>query len=259
MGSDVCVPAYRCIAASLEGFIQQVAVSYIRTGHFFYVPGTIPVDANSAAVDAKIIGKYGINISRWGRSLRKQRGEANLQYIRLGRFFVILATHGQSLFFELEGEQVQDCRRRPIKVGGYSLSYRGGHPHVRIDLQEYLAFKAGMSDLALRMTRVELESVLATPRYVPYAPVRRQVWNVWREVNRVRLAAGLEPVTQECLPLRRRIVRPFLEVSPAQTATPTVTDSPTLLSTLVPPWDWVVQHGMELPSPSSFSREEPEN
>lgn len=211
MGSVEHAHAYRCIAASVEGFIQQVAVSYIRTGHFFYVPGTIPPDADAAAVDAKIIAKYGIDITRWGRALRKQRGDANLQYIRLHGFFLILATHGKSLFFELEGEQVQDCRRRPIKFAGYSLSYRGGHPHVRIDLEEYLAFKAGMTDLALRTSRPDLEAVLSMPRYVPYAPVRRQLWNVCREVNRVRVAAGLEPVAQDCLPLRRRIVRPFAE------------------------------------------------
>ena len=134
-----------------------------------------------------------------------------MQYIRLHGDFVIMATHGRGLFFELEGEQVQDCRRRPIKVGGYSLSYRGGHPHVRIDLEDYLAFKAEMTVNALRLSRVELESVLSVPRFVPYAPVRRQLWNVWREVNRVRAAAGLELITQECLPLRRRIVRPFAE------------------------------------------------
>lgn len=209
MGSDEQGHSYRCIAASVEGFIQQVAVSYIRTGHFFYVPGTLQPDADAAAVDAKIIRQYGIDISRWGRALRKQRGEANLQYIRHDRFFVIFATHGTGLFFQLEGEQVRDCRRMPIKFAGYSLSYRGGHPHVRIDLDEYNAFKSGMVDLALHTNRVVLESLLGIPRYVPYAPVRRQLWNIWREVNRVRAAAGLDLVSQECLPLRRRIVRPF--------------------------------------------------
>jgi hypothetical protein len=70
-----------------------------------------------------------------------------------------------------------------------------------------------MVEVACRLNRVELEQVLGVPRYAPYAPVRRQLWNIWREVNRVRAAAGLEPVTQECLPLRRRIVRPFGEPS----------------------------------------------
>lgn len=200
---------YRCIAASVAGFIQQVAVSYIRTGHFFYVAGELKPDTDPAAVDAKLIHKYGVHATRWARALRKVRGEANLQYIRHGRFFLLMATHGRSLFFELEGENVKDCRRMPIKFAGYSLSHRNGHPHVRIDVATYLGFKASMADLALRLDKAGLEELLAMPRFVPYAPVRRQLLNVLREVNRVRAAAGLERVDERCLPLRRTIVRPF--------------------------------------------------
>jgi len=120
-----------------------------------------------------------------------------------------MATHGRSLFFELEGEQVSDCRRQPIKFAGYSISYRGGHPHVRIDLETYLGFKALMVEESLRRDREMLEGMLSLPMFVPYAPVRRQLWHVSREMNRVRSAAGLEPLRHECLSFRRRIVRPF--------------------------------------------------
>src|SRR6266478_807211 len=30
---------YRCEARSVEGFVPQLAVSYVRNGYFFYVPG----------------------------------------------------------------------------------------------------------------------------------------------------------------------------------------------------------------------------
>lgn len=200
---------YRCVAASVEGFIQQVAVSYIRTGHFFYVSANLKPSLDPAAVDAKLIRKYGVDVSRWGRALRKERGEANLQYIRHGRFFLLMATHGKSLFYELEGSQVRDCRRMPIKFAGYSLSYRGGHPHVRIDLETYMGFKAEMVAEGLRLDREGMEELLRTSEFVPYAPVRRQLWNVWREVNRARSTAGLEPLGDDCIDLRRRIVRPF--------------------------------------------------
>ena len=33
---------YRCEAASVEGFIQQLAVSYVAKGYWFYVTGRIP-------------------------------------------------------------------------------------------------------------------------------------------------------------------------------------------------------------------------
>jgi hypothetical protein len=193
----------------VAGFIQQVAVSYIRTGHFFYVCDTLRPEVDAASVDAKLIHKYGVDVTRWARALRKARGEANLQYIRYERFFLLMATHGRSLFFELEGESVRDCRRQPIKFAGYSLSYRNGHPHVRIDMQTYLGFKASMVDLALRMDKAEIEELLAIPRFVPYAPVRRQLLNILRDINRVRFAAGLKRVDEGCLPLRRTIVRPF--------------------------------------------------
>lgn len=202
---------YRCVAAGIEGFIQQVAVSYVRTGHFFYVSGTLAPTADGPAVDAKLIHKYGVDVSRWTRALRKSRGEANLQYIRHDRFFLLMATHGKSLFFELEGDQVSDCRRQPIKFAGYSISYRGGHPHVRIDLETYLGFKAQMVEESLRRDREMLEGMLSLPMFVPYAPVRRQLWHVCREMNRVRSAAGLEPLRHECMSFRRRIVRPFGE------------------------------------------------
>lgn len=212
MTTDTQPSRYRCVATGIEGFIQQVAVSYVRTGHFFYVSGTLGPTADGPAVDTKLIHKYGVDVSRWGRALRKSRGEANLQYIRHDRFFLLMATHGKSLFFELEGDQVSDCRRQPIKFAGYSISYRGGHPHVRIDLETYLGFKAQMVEESLRRDREMLEGMLSLPMFVPYAPVRRQLWHVCREMNRVRSAAGLEPLRQECLSFRRRIVRPFGEL-----------------------------------------------
>jgi len=33
---------YRCEATSVTGFIQQLAVGYVRHGYFFYVVGQVP-------------------------------------------------------------------------------------------------------------------------------------------------------------------------------------------------------------------------
>jgi hypothetical protein len=126
---------------------------------------------------------------------------------------------------------VKDCRRVPIKFSGYSLSFRGGHPHVRIELSDYLAFKAGMVDEASRLDRAGLEELFQSPRFVPYAPVRRQLWNVWREINRVRDAAGLERIGEDCLELRRRIVRPFGTLVDEESDLPSLQNELTELST----------------------------
>jgi len=36
------VMQYRCVATSLAGFLQQLTVSYLSHGYWFYVTGCIP-------------------------------------------------------------------------------------------------------------------------------------------------------------------------------------------------------------------------
>jgi hypothetical protein len=124
---------YRCVATSVEGFVQQVAVQYLRHGYWFYVAGRIPDHKDPAAVDAKLIKRYGIDISRWERARRKRDGLANMQYVRYDRFFLLMATHGEHRYFENEAGQLRDARRVPIKFGGYALSFRNGRVCVRIE------------------------------------------------------------------------------------------------------------------------------
>ncbi len=90
---------YRCVAASVEGFVQQLAVAYVTHGYWFYVRGEIPERKDPAAVDQKLIERYGIAISKWARARRKRQGLANMQYLRHERTFVLLATKGQHEFF----------------------------------------------------------------------------------------------------------------------------------------------------------------
>ena len=60
--------------------------------------------------------------------------------------------------------------------------------------------KIGFSNTLLEFARV---------RFEPYAPVRRQLLNILRAVNRARHEAGFEAVPASVLRLRRRIVKPF--------------------------------------------------
>ncbi|QDT68725.1 hypothetical protein MalM25_16500 [Planctomycetes bacterium MalM25] len=145
---------YRCVATSPEGLVQQVAVSYLRHGYWFYVTGRIKPGKDPETIDRKLIAKYGIDISERERSRRKRRGVANLQYIRYQNWFVILATEGHHPFKQQERGQIRDVRRVSIKFEGYSISYRrcgqtpvgGGPPKwrscVRIDNETYRDLKA---------------------------------------------------------------------------------------------------------------------
>jgi hypothetical protein len=206
---------YRYEATSLPGFVQQLAVSYVGHGYFFYVTGWIPGKKPPEAIDRKLIDRYGIAISKWARSRRKRAQEANVQYLRLGRFFVLLATHGSHSFFTEEAGAIRDIRRVPIKVGGYAVSYRGGHPHVRIANDEYNRLKSYLLDLSVRRSSETLAREFFRLPFEPYAPVRRQVLNLHRAVNRARKTAGYELLPMTCLRLRRKPCRPFEPLTPS--------------------------------------------
>lgn len=214
VANEGAMTEYRCEAATVEGFVQQLAVNYVGNGYFFYVTGVIPEHKDPKAVDRKLILKYRIGISKWARMRRKAQGTANVQYLRHGRFYVLVATHGRHPFFRREsdggeGDQVKDLRRVPIKFASYSIGYRGGHPHVGIERGTYLDLKSYLLDLALRRPKATLEREFWNLPFEPYAPVRRQLVTMFKGVNERRSVAGLEPLEISCLRLRRRICRPF--------------------------------------------------
>lgn len=222
---------YRCEAVSIAGFIQQLAVCYIRHGYWFYVTGIVPAGKDPKATDDKLVALYDIDVTKWARAWRKALGQASMQYLRYNRFFILLATHGEHSFFEREAASMRDCRRVPVKFFGYSISYRGGHPCVRVEQGEYLRVKAYFEDLATRRTSAQLGAELGAIGWIPYAPVRRQLFGVLRAVNGKRRAAGLGEVSHLWLNLERRIMAPFGETLANQLArerTPTATDESTV-------------------------------
>ena len=214
---------YRAEATSVEGFVQQIACCYLRHGYWFYVSGQIPQRKSPADVDRKLIEKYGVAVSESTRARRKQLGQASLQYLRHGRFFVILSTKGEHRSFTDEASSIRDKRRMPLRYEGYAISYRRGgrtksgqpevkwHAHVEIDRPRYLELKAWFLDLALHRSADHLALAFYQLPYEPYAPIRRQMLNILRAVNERRKRAGFRQIPTEVLPLRRRIVRPFGE------------------------------------------------
>lgn len=205
----------RCEARSVEGFVQHLAVTLVSHGYYFYVTGRVPEGKPSERVDRKLVERYGAGLSKWARARRKQAGMANVRYVRHGRFFVLIATAGQHSFFA-EEPHFRDIRERPIKFHGYSIGCKRGvdgkwHPSVRIHPDEYRELKAYLLDLAAHRSADRLAVEFRRIRFEPYAPVRRQLLNVLRAVNRRRKEAGFEPVPIAALRLRRCVVRPFDE------------------------------------------------
>jgi len=205
---------YRCVATSVEGFIQQLAVAYITHGYWFYVAGEIPPDKEPTAVDAKLIEQYGIAISKWARCRRKKQGLANMQYLRHERFFVLLATKGRQEFFERERASLRDVRRVPIKFAGFSISCRKGndgqwHPSVRLGQGRHSGIKALLVENGLRRHEHAMVAELGTSYLSLFAPVQRQCRETWNAMNRARKRAGLSVLVLEPATLKRRIIRPF--------------------------------------------------
>jgi hypothetical protein len=206
---------YRCETVSIEGFIQQLAVSYVAKGYWFYVTGRIPPHKDPRRVDQKLIARYGLEVSKYVRARRKRAGLASVQYLRLGQVYVLLATKGEHPFFAAEAKCVRDLRRVPLKVFGYAVSYRvnggRGHASVRIERQRYCELRAYFEALALHRSIAGLAVELRELPFAPYAPVKRQLLMVVNGVNRRRRVAGLEPVPLTALRLRRSPVKPFGE------------------------------------------------
>ena len=206
--------AYQCAAASVAGFVQQLAVSYITHGYYFYVRGWIPEPKDPASIDRKLIGQYGLAVSKWTRARQRKAGQASVQYLRCGRFFVLLATHGQHPFFAAEAEQIRDLRRCPLRFEGYSIGCRRGrdgvwHPSVRIQRENFVVLKRQFERMAVHRSVEDLACALRAVPYEPYAPVRDQLRGLLRAVNRRRQTAALEPVPWDGLRWRRIPVRPF--------------------------------------------------
>ncbi len=74
---------YRCEIATIEAFVQQVAVSYLTHGYFFWVAGVIPAGKDVRRVDAKLVERYGLEVSKWTRARRKRVGLASVAYLML--------------------------------------------------------------------------------------------------------------------------------------------------------------------------------
>lgn len=208
---------YRWEANTATGFVQQLACCYVRHGYHHYVIGEIPERKDPARVDAQLIERFELDVSRFVRARRKRAGLANAQYLRYRRLFVLCATgpHGAHAFFaEHSPQQIRNIRETPISFAGYSIGWHRGvdrrwHVSVRIHPERYRTLKAYFLELALRRSARELERELQQLRFEPYAPVRRQLLNLVRAINRERKTAGVPPVATACLRLRRRIVRPF--------------------------------------------------
>lgn len=207
---------------NIHEFVQRCALDIAQYGYWFYVTGHIPEGRDPAEVDAKILAKYDIPVSKWVRARRKKKGQANIHYVRHQDFFVMFATKGAHRWFELEehddrkrkrdeGRRIHDIRRQPLARGGYSISYKEasqtgrGHIAVRIHPDELRALKAYLLSISPHRSVTNLIWEFKNMPFEPYAGVRQQLWSLLREVNASRKRANFEQVPATALRKKRRV------------------------------------------------------
>lgn len=204
------VMEYRCATVSVTGFVQQLAVNYVTHGYWRYASGLLPEGKNLVRIDEKLVDKYGIDVSMWARARRKKKGLANLQYIRHGRFFVLIATEGaHPIFLREEGAVLRDVREIPICYAGYAIGYRGGHAQVRIEQGELNRLRSYFLDIAVHRRADSLARELRALPFVGYASIRSQLYTLFLDINKKRATMGYEPVPHGVLNFERPIVYPF--------------------------------------------------
>lgn len=228
---------YRFETTSLEGFVQQLASNILPHGYWFYVTGLVPAGKDLGTVDEKLMAKYDVNLSRQQRARRKLAGGANVHYLRYGRRWILLATHGHHRFFDEEGENIRDARKSPIHFEGYSLSVKKGNflkkeaglevpvpdgkmrVRVQIDRERYREIRDYFMTIACHRSAETLSRDLYLVQFEPYAPVRKQLLNILRLVNEQRKQAGFSKIPPTVLRYQRKIVKPFEEAGPEDVTT----------------------------------------
>jgi hypothetical protein len=110
--------------------------------------------------------------------------------------------------FSCNVEVIRDIRNVPIKSAGHSITYKQGgflrkegeepakldhawHSRVQIEREKYTQLKAYFLDVAAKRSPESLGRELFNLPFEPYAPVRQQLLNLLRLINKARRAAGL--------------------------------------------------------------------
>ena len=214
-----CVP-YPCVVDTVEKFVRQIDVGYVRNGYTHYVDdvhfkGRRPEDVSEeelATADRRIIKKYHIDIPSYTKSRKanpkdpSKKPISKLQYLRLGMRYVIFATKGvhkvystelerEISFWENEEYHIKDIRKNSIVVRRYAIRsvrdpYGNWRASVRLTGKEFRELKGKFLGLATWRTVNGLIYTYKAENLEMYWVVREQLKNINERVNKARQRAG---------------------------------------------------------------------
>jgi hypothetical protein len=199
---------YHAEATSVAGFLQVLCANYLPASCVFYSQGLLKPHMNVSAIDADIIARYEIAISKHARCWRKRQGIAAVHLLRYRLFYLILASEGRHCFFERE-TNIKDARTSPIHLGDYAVSVQDGHSCVRLAPQTEQTLRDRFLGLACVRSAAALAREFHDLPYLPYKPVVWQELKILRAVNAKRDAGGKGLIAEKCIRRCRPIVRPF--------------------------------------------------
>ena len=172
---------------------QYRACNALRTGYVFYATSYIPLDKDPLLVDAKLMLAYTTFIDKTKVARRKKAGHASVKYLRLGRLCVLLATKGNSPFFQREAWK--DARDNPITFGGYSISARRDDSvSVRLHREATRRFKTFILRWGHKRSREWWERWIWRFPFLPFKGLRDDLFALIRFLNENRKSFRGEPV-----------------------------------------------------------------
>ncbi len=219
----------RHLVASVDGMVAQL-VNLIGKGYRYYFVGLVAGSEAQLIRDERMLEYYEAHLPKWTRERRRKRGLANFRYLRYEGWFIVLATDGQApKFWNEDRQRIRDVRNTPIRFKGYSISYRQGgwkdrrlwsdpairerdmkwHVRVQLDAVTFDGVKAYFLNIAAHRQADFLAREFAELSFQPYRPVREQLFQILRAVNRARRQAGYQRVPAAVIRFKRRIVKPF--------------------------------------------------
>lgn len=186
---------HRYLVTSSEGFVQFLAHSCVKWGYYFWVGGELEEGADPRFLDHKFLHRYPVERTksqRWYARHRKR--QANLQYLRFERTWVLIAQQGRSPFFAAEGDAISDIRDTPFRFRGYSIGFKGGAPHVAIERDRFNELRKEARANALRYHLLAWRRWFWELPFEAHGGVIDQAQEILEMVNKARKAAGLMPV-----------------------------------------------------------------
>lgn len=177
---------------TLHHFLRRIAIDYLRYGYFRYALREIPPNKDPLLVDRKILSVYGVTRCRTTRMRRRAKELANVQYVRLSRSFLLLATEGTHPVFDRL--RSYDFRTTPLHFHGYSIGILREKPCIMICRNEWERVKERFFRIGLH-AKDEVERKLNTLPYYRFPGVVRQKYALITAVNKRRKQAGLKLIT----------------------------------------------------------------